>query len=373
MRRWLRFLIWMVSIYLVLCAAAALFLAHVTLHPYRRPILAQEKTEIQHAAASLNAQLTDANIEGQNHAELRAWYIQSRPSNGDAVILLHGLGDNRLGMIGYAQLLLAHGYSVLMPDARAHGESGGEIATYGLLERDDVRRWFQWLERASHAHCIYGLAESMGAAQLLQALDVEPHFCAVVAESTFLTFREIAYDRMGQRFGTGPWLGRTALRPVVEIALLIARLEYHVDLRQASPEDSVAHTLVPVLLIHGAIDSNIPVRHSRLLLAANPRMKLWEITAARSRLLQPNSRGEFCPGSITTRRLRNLQRFGQQQIKYKTKRGVPHFSRLLREVGASEAERSVSRKNARLQIYAALFAYFSGCLSNDSLHASEQK
>ena len=40
---------------------------------------------------------------------------------GNAAVLLHGLADNRLGMIGYAKLLLAHGYSVLLPDARAHG------------------------------------------------------------------------------------------------------------------------------------------------------------------------------------------------------------------------------------------------------------
>lgn len=50
------------------------------------------------------------------------------------MILLHGLSDNRLGMIGYAELLLSHGFSVVMPDARAHGTSGSQLATYGLLE-----------------------------------------------------------------------------------------------------------------------------------------------------------------------------------------------------------------------------------------------
>ena len=38
-------------------------------------------------------------------------------------------------MVGYAELLLAHGFTVLLPDARAHGASGGSLATYGLLER----------------------------------------------------------------------------------------------------------------------------------------------------------------------------------------------------------------------------------------------
>ena len=151
---------------------------------------------------------------------------------------------------------------------------------YGIIERDDIRRWFEWLDQTTHSPCIYGLGESMGAAQLLESLAVEPHFCAVIAESSFSSFREIAYDRMGQRFATGAWLGRTVLRPVVEIALLIARNRYHIDLTQASPEDAVAHTHVPVLLIHGVVDSNIPLRHSLRLVAHNPQLQLWQVPGA---------------------------------------------------------------------------------------------
>jgi uncharacterized protein len=280
MRRSLRFLIWVVSTYLIVCAAVAFFLADATIHPYRRLLTAGAKAHVQSAAAELNAQLTDSTIEGRDDATLRAWLIQPQHANSNAVILLHGLGDNRLGMIGYAQLLLSRGYTVLMPDARVHGESGGDLATYGIVERDDIRRWFEWLDQATRPSCIYGLGESMGAAQLLQSLAVEPHFCAIVAESSFSNFREIAYDRMGQRFGTGPWLGRTVLRPVVEIACLIARVRYHVDLTQASPEDVVAKTHVPVLLIHGVVDRNIPLRHSLRLVAHNPQLSLWKVPGA---------------------------------------------------------------------------------------------
>lgn len=280
MRQRQRLLLWTVSIYLVLCTAIAFFLADITVHPYRRPFTAEVRASVRNAAADLNAQLTDVAIEPQSHVSLRAWLIQPQHSNGNAVILLHGLGDNRLGMTGYAELLLSHGYNVLMPDSRAQGESGGDLATYGIIERDDIRRWFEWLDQTTHPTCIYGLGESMGAAQLLQSLAVEPHFCAVVAESSFSNFREIAYDRMGQRFATGPWIGRTILRPVVEIALLIARLKYHVDLAEASPEDVVAHTHVPVLLIHGIVDSNIPLRHSLRLVARNPQLTLWQVPGA---------------------------------------------------------------------------------------------
>jgi hypothetical protein len=278
MRRLFRVWVSLFGVYALVCIAAAIFLADSTVSPYHRALPANSESNIIQTA--LNSHLADVQISTFDNATLRGWYIQSQHSNGDAVILLHGLGDNRLGMQGYAEMFLAHGYSVLMPDARAHGISGGLHPTYGLLERDDIRRWFEWIETGDHPWCIYGFGESMGAAQLLQALDAEPNFCAVAAESSFSTFREIAYDRMGQQFHTGPWLGRTILRPVVEIALAYTRWKYHLDLAGVSPESAVADTHVPVLLIHGQVDSNIPVRHSRRIKRANPQVALWEVPGA---------------------------------------------------------------------------------------------
>jgi hypothetical protein len=211
---------------------------------------------------------------------MRAWTIQPHHGNGDAVILLHGLADNRIGMTGYAQLLLARGFTVLLPDARAHGSSGGERATFGLLERNDIRQWFDLLQSEDHPHCIFGFGESMGAAELLQSIAVEPNFCAVAAESSFSSFHEIAYDRMGQPFHLGPWFGRTVFRPIVEFAFFYTRWKYGLDMRQVSPEDALTATKVPVLLIHGQIDGNIPLRHARNIQLGNPRIALWEVPDA---------------------------------------------------------------------------------------------
>ena len=49
---------------------------------------------------------------------------------------------------------------------------------------------------------------------------------------------------------------------------------------QISPEAKVAATKVPVLLIHGQRDSNIPVRHSRRIAAKHPSVNLWEVANA---------------------------------------------------------------------------------------------
>ncbi len=236
--------------------AAGIFLAELTLHVPRRPVRHQNEIHREYEAR-FGAYLEDISVAASDGAILRGWYAQPSSYNGNSVLLLHGVGDNREGMSGYAKLFLAKGYAVLLPDSRAHGESGGSIATYGLRESNDIHRWVEWMRVRSSATCIYGFGESMGAALLLQAAHAESDFCAVVAESPFSAFKQVAFDRVGCHIGAGPWFGRTVARPLVEIAFLYARARYHINLLDANPEDSLKNSNTPVLLIHGQADENI--------------------------------------------------------------------------------------------------------------------
>ena len=269
-----------VGIWLVLCMAIGVVATQWALHPWRRALTPQAEALAQAIAARDDAVLSEVSVTADDGTTLRGWSIRPLHGKADAVILLHGVADNRMGMIGYADLLLRHGYAVLLPDARAHGESGGELATYGVKEAGDVRRWYDWVEQAERPRCIDGLGNSMGAALLLESLPAAPGFCAVVAESPFANFREASYDRLAERLGAGAWLGRTLLRPAVETGFLYARWKYGLDLEQASPENAVAASSVPVLLIHGLKDTNLPSRHSEMILARNknriPALVLWE-------------------------------------------------------------------------------------------------
>jgi pimeloyl-ACP methyl ester carboxylesterase len=181
---------------------------------------------------------------------LRGWYSVPAHENGKAIILLHGISDNRLGVAGYGQMFLQHGYRILLPDSRAHGGSGGVTATYGLRESDDIHRWVSWLYDHG-ATRVDGFGESMGAALVLESMRLEPRFCAVVADSPFATFRSIAYDREGFFVGAGglglePLVGRTIGLLPAEIALRYARWRYDIDLLQANPLDAVRSSRILV-------------------------------------------------------------------------------------------------------------------------------
>jgi dipeptidyl aminopeptidase/acylaminoacyl peptidase len=280
MRTLLRWCGTVVAAWLVLCVAIGILATEIALHPGRRALTPKMVADAQALAKLNQAELAEVSVTAADGATLRGWSIRPLHGNGDAVILLHGHTDNRAGMLGNAKLLLRHGYAVLLPDARAHGVSGGDLATYGVKEADDIRRWFDFLQRTESPRCIDGLGESMGAAELLNSLQAELGFCAVVAESSFASFREASYDRLGEKLYAGAWAGRTLLRPAVEAGLLYARWKYTVDFAQASPMNSVAASKVPVLLIHGRKDTNLPARNSELIrshsAARIPAVVLWE-------------------------------------------------------------------------------------------------
>ncbi len=251
------------------------------MHTPRHPITPNEERKAKAAAEEDAVDFRDVDLKTPDGVVLRAWSMLPKQWNGDAVILLHGVSDNRLGTYGYGKWLVQNHYSVLLPDARAHGSSGGELATYGLKESDDIHHWVDWIETFEHPHCMFGLGESMGAAQILQSLPKEHRFCAVVAESPFATFREVAYVRFGRQFHTGPWLGKTFFRPTVEVGILYVRLRYGLNMEEASPEHAVEGTQIPILLIHGLDDRNIPPYHSDRIQSHNPSdITVWKVPGA---------------------------------------------------------------------------------------------
>jgi fermentation-respiration switch protein FrsA (DUF1100 family) len=197
--------------------------------------------------------------------------------NGDAVIALHGVADTRLGMLGHAQFLLRRGFTVLLPDCRGHGRSGGRLITYGVREARDTSRWASRVLQDHAVQRLYGIGQSMGSAILLQSLKVEPRFRAVVADCSFATFEEVASDRLQQVSG----MPKPVLWPIIRLGFIYAGVRYGVNLGLASPADAVRHTQVPILLIHGTADTNIPPRHSQELHGQNAAAtKVWMVPGA---------------------------------------------------------------------------------------------
>jgi len=260
---------------------AGVILCEITLRVPAQFRLGPSAAAAKELASAMDAVWEDAAIRAGDRIRLEAWFFQPRTWNGRAVILLHGIGNRREGMRHHAALFLRNGYAVLVPDSRGHGASGGPLISFGIRETDDLRRWLAWLDSSKNIRNVYALGQSMGAAILLQTLPAEPRIRAAVAESSFRTFPDIAYDRLAGRVHLGSAGGRILFWPIIEPGLHWARLRYSLDLRGVSPLEAVRRNSTPLLLIHGSEDRNIPPWHSRALYEANPAAAvLWEVPGA---------------------------------------------------------------------------------------------
>jgi hypothetical protein len=194
------------------------------------------------------------------------------------VLALHGIADARAGW--FAPMFTAEGYSVLAPDSRAHGASGGDLVTYGLLEKSDVLLWIAWMKQHGCAK-IFGMGESLGAAILIQAAGVGADLAAIAAECAYADLQEVAEYRVARMAGSIPGLSALFAKIAVHGATQWAHLRYGFDLTEVSPVRSFARRAVPALLIHGAEDVETPPLHSEQLAAVNRGADLWLVPGAR--------------------------------------------------------------------------------------------
>ena len=261
----------------LMAAVAGSILGAGVLHPMNLNPLRTTQTE--DTLKRTGASKEDFDVTTPDGTVLRGWKIRPRAANGDWILLFHGVSDNRTGTLGHAEFLLRHGYSVIMMDSRAHGESGGSMATYGWRERYDTVAVSHALCSSESVRHLGALGVSMGAAIALQSAAVDPQIEAVAAEDPFANLREVSYDYGGLDFS--PLLGKTLFRPATIVALYEIARDGHFDPDAVSPMRAVAARPFPVLLVCGTRDHRIPCRHAEAIYrAATGPKELWIVEGA---------------------------------------------------------------------------------------------
>lgn len=185
---------------------------------------------------------------------LAGWKCRATDARRGTVVFLHGVADNRVSGLAAIQRFRPLGFDVLAYDSRAHGDSGGDICTYGFLEKHDLRRVIDSLS----AGPIVLVGASLGAAIAIQSAADDPRISAVVAAETFSDLRTVATERAPFFFTDG----------AIAEAFQLAEREGNFDVDAVSPVLAATKVAVPMLLIHGDADRDTPVDHSRRVFAA---------------------------------------------------------------------------------------------------------
>jgi alpha-beta hydrolase superfamily lysophospholipase len=214
---------------------------------------------------------TTVSIPGDGHAIAGSW----RDLGGDTpvVLLLHGLRGDRVSTVPRSLVLMRAGFSVLLIDLQAHGETPGDRITLGWRESADVRAARDWIRAQAPGRRVGVIGVSLGGASVL--LGEQPAgFDAVVLEAVYPRLRRAVANRINMRLEP---LG-AALAP-----LLLVQIEPRlgVTVEQLEPIRHIARLAAPVLVVGGARDEHTTAEETRELFAAaaEPR-ELWLVDGA---------------------------------------------------------------------------------------------
>jgi alpha-beta hydrolase superfamily lysophospholipase len=203
------------------------------------------------------------------------WMAKGVPGAG-AVLLLHGVRADRTQMLDRARALHALGFSVLLIDLPAHGESPGARITFGAREGAGVLAALSFLRGHLPGERVGVVGVSLGAASLVLARP-RPAPDAVVLESMYPTMHEAVANRLAMRLGRAG----AAMAPLL---LWQMPLRLDVGAAQLRPIDAIAQLGAPVLLASGTHDVHTTWPETeRLFEAAVAPKELWAVQGAAHR------------------------------------------------------------------------------------------
>jgi pimeloyl-ACP methyl ester carboxylesterase len=132
--------------------------------------------------ADLGLEFESVEIVTADDVRLAAWVLPG--TNGAAVVVLHGAGSTRSDALDHAAVLQRDGFTVLLLDARGHGDSGGTAMDFGWYGDLDVAAAVDYLLTADAVDParIGVLGLSMGGEEAIGAAAAHGTVRAVVAE-----------------------------------------------------------------------------------------------------------------------------------------------------------------------------------------------
>jgi uncharacterized protein len=262
------------AVTILLCAAIAAAAVWNLASPYRAPV----------GVRPVDLPIRDVEFAGRG-ATLRGWFVRSDQHRG-VTVLLHGIRANRAQMVERSRFLYRAGYSSLLCDSRAHGESGGDAITFGHWESEDARAEVALARSLAPGEPIGVIGVSLGGAAVLLAnppLDVD----AMILESVFPTIDRAIGNRLrGAVGGVAPWFS--------PIMMVMIRPRLGFGANELRPIDYVGRLKAPKFFMFGTADRDTTLAESmEMFNAAVEPKQMWAVEGAAHVDLHGYARQEY--------------------------------------------------------------------------------
>jgi hypothetical protein len=194
-------------------------------------------------------------LRSRDALDLTGYYYPATVPSKYTVIIAHGYSGTAFSMSSYAGYYHDElGFNVLLPDARAHGNSGGAYIGMGWPDRLDYADWIQMMINRNGPDTVivlHGL--SMGGATVLMTSgeDLPPNVQAIIDDCGYTSAEAQFAHLMNKMYRiNSPVLLKQTSKLTKE------RAGYSFE--EASALEQVKKSRIPTLFIHGEADDFVP-------------------------------------------------------------------------------------------------------------------
>lgn len=214
----------------------------------------------------------DVWITSQDGLKLHGTFF-ARGERKRVVLAFHGYtSEGMKDYIGLSGYYLKRGFSMLLLDARAHGQSEGDYIGFGCLDRGDVWKWLKWImENCGEDVEVILHGTSMGASAVLMAsgLNLPPQVKGIVADCGFTSPKEVFTHVLHSMYHMPAF-------PIIQIADVMNRKRAGYGMDECNAAREVKKSKTPTLFIHGTKDTFVPSSMCEKMYE-NCRAKKWKL------------------------------------------------------------------------------------------------
>lgn len=196
----------------------------------------------------------DVYQESQDGLKLHATFFPQGDKKKVA-ICFHGYTSQGMSdYIGLSDYYLKHGFSMLLPDARAHGQSEGTYVGFGCLDRYDALGWIRWIiKECGEDVQILLHGTSMGGATVLMTggLELPPQVKGIVSDCAFTSPKNVFTHVLHSMYHLPAF-------PLIPLADLLNRKLAGYGMDECNAARETAKIKVPLLVVHGSADTFVP-------------------------------------------------------------------------------------------------------------------
>jgi alpha-beta hydrolase superfamily lysophospholipase len=180
--------------------------------------------------------------------KFESWLLRSELNRG-TVVVFHGYGGEKSGMMDKADALLSMGYSVMLVDFRGSGGSSGNRTSIGYRESEEVQLFHDYLKKQGEKN-IHLMGTSMGAAAILKAVaetGIQP--ASIIIECPFASLADAVTSRF-RMLGVPKY-------PMMPLLVFWGGVQNGFWAFEHKPAEYAKNVNTATLLLYGAADNRV--------------------------------------------------------------------------------------------------------------------